>query len=263
MTASPQVVPFEGAQVGLIEHGALAFQQLEHACWLALPPRLLRQVDLRGVKMPPGDQLLLFGPSRLALGDRLLLLRSSALLRARSSCSLAFPRAVISFCSACSLARNASDFLSLSAATHTLLSDRITIARTIAVITVAASVSPALFRRANLRSRYPSTAGTPAPAHRRDSAAVGCQAVGRLVAAAAVLLQRLHHDPVQLAAHQPAQLPRLDVPVRRDRGQLFGRATAACSASAAPPRGSSAAFRGTPPACSRLRSSGVVPVSSS
>ena len=50
------------------------------------------------------------------------------------------------------------------------------------------------------------------------------QAVGRLVAAVAVLLQRLHHDPVQLAAHQPAQLRRLRAAVGRDRGQLLGRA---------------------------------------
>ena len=45
------------------------------------------------------------------------------------------------------------------------------------------------------------------------------EAVGRLVAAVAVLLQRLHHDPVQLAADQLRQLRRLRVPLGRDRRQ--------------------------------------------
>ena len=48
------------------------------------------------------------------------------------------------------------------------------------------------------------------------------EAVGRLVPAAAVLLQGLHHDPVQLAADQPAQLRRL-----QSRG--WPRSTAASS----------------------------------
>ena len=44
---------------------------------------------------------------------------------------------------------------------------------------------------------------------------VAGEAVGRLVAAAAVLLQRLHHDPVQLAAHQSGQPGRLGLPLGR------------------------------------------------
>jgi hypothetical protein len=42
------------------------------------------------------------------------------------------------------------------------------------------------------------------------------QAVGRLVAAGAVFLQALHHDPVQLTAHQPGQPARVQPPVGRD-----------------------------------------------
>ena len=65
---------------------------------------------------------------------------------------------------------------------------------------------------------------------------VGGEAVGRLVAAVAVLLQALHHDPVQLAAHQLRQLGRL----RCLRGPRWTPAprpsrSAACSAWAAPP----------------------------
>ena len=40
---------------------------------------------------------------------------------------------------------------------------------------------------------------------------VGCQAIGRLVTTVAILLERLHDDPVELAAHQPAELLRLDI----------------------------------------------------
>ena len=54
-------------------------------------------------------------------------------------------------------------------------------------------------------------------------AQIGRQPVGRFIAPVAVLLDRLHHDPVQLSPHQPAQLLRLDVPARRDRGQPLGR----------------------------------------
>jgi len=41
------------------------------------------------------------------------------------------------------------------------------------------------------------------------------EAVGGLVTPVAVLFQRLHHDPVQLAAAEPAQLPRIALPLRR------------------------------------------------
>ena len=49
------------------------------------------------------------------------------------------------------------------------------------------------------------------------------QRPGRLVPPVAVLLQRLHHDPVQLAAHQLGQLGRLHVPIGRDRRQRLAR----------------------------------------
>ena len=39
------------------------------------------------------------------------------------------------------------------------------------------------------------------------------QVVGRLVASAAILLQALHHDPVQLTAEQLAQQSRITLPV--------------------------------------------------
>ena len=39
---------------------------------------------------------------------------------------------------------------------------------------------------------------------------IGREAVGRFVPPGAVLLQGLHHDPVQLAAERVRQLPRID-----------------------------------------------------
>ena len=59
----------------------------------------------------------------------------------------------------------------------------------------------------------PHSAGKPPPAHRPGTAECPCEAVGRLVASVAILLKRLHHDPIQLAAHQSpscfASVPRL------------------------------------------------------
>ena len=71
------------------------------------------------------------------------------------------------------------------------------------------------------------------------------EAVGRLVAAVAVLLQRLHHDPVQLAAHQLRQLRRLRASVRGQGRQALRRAQLGARLRSAPPRGSPAAS----PAC--------------
>ena len=48
---------------------------------------------------------------------------------------------------------------------------------------------------------------------------VRCQGTGCLIPPRPVLLQRLHHDPVEFAAHQGAQLRRLDLPIGRDRWQ--------------------------------------------
>ena len=45
------------------------------------------------------------------------------------------------------------------------------------------------------------------------------EVVGGLVASVAVLLEGLHHDPVQLAAHQPRQPGRLGLALGRDRRQ--------------------------------------------
>ena len=53
---------------------------------------------------------------------------------------------------------------------------------------------------------------------------VAGEAVGRLVAPGAVLLQRLHHHPVELALQQLRQPGRLDAPVGGDVRQGFGRA---------------------------------------
>ena len=47
---------------------------------------------------------------------------------------------------------------------------------------------------------------------------------GRLVAAVAVLLQRLHHDPVQLALHQLGELRRLGAPIGGQGRQAVGGA---------------------------------------
>ncbi len=48
------------------------------------------------------------------------------------------------------------------------------------------------------------------------AAQVGRQGVGRLVPPVAVLLQALHHDPVQLAAHGPVQVTRVGLAIDRD-----------------------------------------------
>ena len=53
---------------------------------------------------------------------------------------------------------------------------------------------------------------------------VGRQAVGRLVATDSVLLQRLHHDPVEVARQRPLQLRRLDAAAGRDVRQPHGGA---------------------------------------
>ena len=53
---------------------------------------------------------------------------------------------------------------------------------------------------------------------------VGPEAVGRLVPPGPVLLQRLHHDPVEVPAQRPLQVLRVDPAVGRDAGQGVGRA---------------------------------------
>ena len=53
---------------------------------------------------------------------------------------------------------------------------------------------------------------------------VGREAVGRLVAPRAVLLQRHHHDPVEVPLQGPLQVRRLDVAAGRDVGERIGRA---------------------------------------
>ena len=46
------------------------------------------------------------------------------------------------------------------------------------------------------------------------------EVTGRFVSSCAVLLQRLHHDPVQLAAQQAAQMASVDATVLRDRAAV-------------------------------------------
>ena len=59
------------------------------------------------------------------------------------------------------------------------------------------------FRLANLRKRYHADGGQASTGSSvQVTPQVGRQAVRRLVPPGAVLLQRLHHDPVQLAPHQ-------------------------------------------------------------
>ena len=58
---------------------------------------------------------------------------------------------------------------------------------------------------------------------------VAGQVVGRRIPPVAVLLQRLHRDPVELSADQPRQLRRLHAASRRDRGELPRSSRAACS----------------------------------
>ena len=94
---------------------------------------------------------------------------------------------------------------------------------------------------------------------------VAGEAAGRLVPPRPVLLQRLHHDPVQLAAHQLRQPRRLGLAPapRSSAAHRCDSRRAACWASAAPPRGSAAGSRRRRPRRSLAVSSGVVPVSSS
>src|SRR5262245_44597172 len=53
---------------------------------------------------------------------------------------------------------------------------------------------------------------------------VGGEGAAALVATVSVLLQRLHHDPVQLAAHQLRQLRRFRLALCRNHWQFFYRA---------------------------------------
>ena len=77
-------------------------------------------------------------------------------------------------------------------------------------------------RRANFRTRYAPDGGhacTGSSARYRSTSAR--QPVRRLVAARAVLLQRLHHDPVQLPAHELPEPPRVGLAVGRDGRELL------------------------------------------
>ena len=94
-------------------------------------------------------------------------------------------------------------------------------------MTSAAAIAPpaarsVLLRRTNLRKRYAADGGQACTGSSCKIALdVGGQAVGRLVAAVAVLFQALHHDPVELAADVFAQAGRFGV---RD----WRRSMAAC-----------------------------------
>src|SRR4029077_4392210 len=88
----------------------------------------------------------------------------------------------------------------------------------------------------------------------------GARSVGVVVAPRRLLLQRLHHDPIELAAEGPAELRRLGPPAGRDRRHLRARLapprararrarpqrSPAAWGRAAPPRGSAAAARPAP-----------------
>src|SRR5579884_1415981 len=56
-----------------------------------------------------------------------------------------------------------------------------------------------------------------------------CQGSRRVIAAVAILLQRLHHDPVQLTANLPTQAGRFAPPLGRDRGQSLFRFAQPCA----------------------------------
>ena len=105
-----------------------------------------------------------------------------------------------------------------------------------AAATIPVVVRATLCRRASLPEPIPRRRGPrldrllgQEPAH------VGREAAGRLVATAAVLLQRLHDDPVEIPLHQGRQLGRLGLPLRRDlRAASRPACSAGCSAGAAP-----------------------------
>ena len=121
-------------------------------------------------------------------------------------------------------------------------------------------------RRANLRARYsaPGRAGLDRSVSRCRSTS-SAKADGGLVATRAVLLERLHHDPVEVAAEVPARasfasLLRCLAICSAVRAQL---ADHACWASAARPRGSCASSPRRPRCADPSGQPGVVPVSSS
>ena len=129
----------------------------------------------------------------------------------------------------------------------------------------AATATAARCFRANFRSRYPADGGhasTGSSARYRWTSRASPLAVSyRRVA---VLLQALHHDPVQLAADQLRQLaPAPVLPPGGDRRQRrrlpISRVLGLGGSSSRISRSISA----RPAARSRFRSSGVVPVSSS
>ena len=78
-------------------------------------------------------------------------------------------------------------------------------------------VPPGIFLELVARTRW-------SRAHRfvgEESFDVGGETVGRLVAAGAVFLDGLHHDPVEVGLDHPAQLLRLDVPGLGEQRPLF------------------------------------------
>ena len=127
------------------------------------------------------------------------------------------------------------------------------------------SSGPPRLRRANLREPIPRRRR--ARLHRlvgQVAHHVGGEVVGRLVPPPPVLLQRLHHDPVQLAAHRPVELPRVGAAAAPRRScsvapSVLSRVLGLGGSSSRMIRriSSKAAFR------SVSASNGVVPVSSS
>ena len=83
-----------------------------------------------------------------------------------------------------------------------------------------AAITPPRCFRTNFRSRYARLGG--AATHRlvrQVPEDVGREAVGRLVPPGAVLLQRLHHDPVEVPPQRPLQVLRVDAAAGRDARQ--------------------------------------------
>src|SRR5260370_16404783 len=68
MGHAPQVVPLEIAQVLLAWPRPLSLQQLVDQPHVALVPRLIRQIHLRGIEQPSIAHLLLLGSNTLLIG---------------------------------------------------------------------------------------------------------------------------------------------------------------------------------------------------
>ena len=250
MTFPPQVVPFEGSQILLVELGAMPLQQFQGPGRVACFPRLLGEVDVGGIQAAAGQQFRVQGQVPLDVGQVPLFVGLNPLL-VRFDAPLNRKLALCGFVSLRLLGHiPMRRFLALGLFRRDLRGDRFALGfdrRLQARLGQAISI-----RRADRlpgADDRPHDQGSEHQCRREERHAipprklaeairgrggtglyrlivqiprhVRGKCVGRFVAAVAILLQRLHHDPVKFASHQVRELRRLHLPLGRDRSERF------------------------------------------